>query len=599
MARRAVEIWLDDARPGRERLRRFSAPAAIIRADQPEDVSAALASLESARREGRHVAGYFSYELGYVFEPRLKPLLPAARDVPLLWFGVFDTCEVFEGEAVRDALAARIHGRAYAGLLAREWSGESYRAQFDSVHALIEAGDIYQANLSFRAHFAAAGDPVALYTALRERSGAAHCAFIDDGERQILSLSPELFFSISTDGKITARPMKGTAPRGQTPADDVAARAALQASQKDRAENLMIVDLLRNDLGRVAQTGSVLVGELFAIETFPTLHQMVSDVGARLRPGVTVGDIACALFPCGSVTGTPKIRAMEVIRECEESPRGVYCGAIGHFAPDGTAQFNVAIRTLTIAHERGELGIGGAIVHDSSAQAEYDECLLKARYYEAGRKPLELIETMRFSPREGFARLDLHLARMERSAAVFGLRFDRSAAMVALETAARGATASLRMRLSLGEGGAFACTVGVMADAPPSAWRYAISPIQTQSGDVLLRHKTNWRETYETELARVSPGCDEILFTNERRHLTEGGRSNIFIRRNGKLLTPLLSEGLLDGCLRRALIDEGTCEEVLLRPADLATAEEVFLGNSLRGLIVAIPMTAPLLRTAV
>ncbi|HEY5337718.1 MAG TPA: aminodeoxychorismate synthase component I, partial [Rhizomicrobium sp.] len=415
MAGRDVEIILDDARPGRERVRRFVRPRRIVQAQNPEDVAPLLEALEAERRAGRHAAGYFSYELGYVLERKLNPLLPARRDVPLAWFGIFDACEDLTGDAAVRMLEDRVRGRAYAGPLVHEWNREVYGAHFARVHEWIEAGDIYQANLSLRSRFAAMGDPMALYLSLRERSGAAHCAFIDDGTRRILSLSPELFFSISRDREIVAKPMKGTAPRSADPARDAILRDNLSASEKDRAENLMIVDLLRNDMGRIARTGSVTAGELFTVETYPTLHTMISTVRAQLRPQTSLSQIVHALFPCGSVTGTPKIRAMEVIRQLEESPRGVYCGAIGHFAPDGSADFNVAIRTLTVSDGRGELGIGGAVVHDSRMDSEYDECLLKARYYDAARKPLELIETLRHSPRDGFVRLDLHLGRMENS----------------------------------------------------------------------------------------------------------------------------------------------------------------------------------------
>ena len=370
MARGTVEILLDDARPGLERVRRYANPAAIVQAGDPQLVDAALHILQNARRAGKHVAGYFSYELGYVLEPHLRALLPERRDVPLLWFGIFDDCEEFTGEAANSVLATRAQGRAYGGPLGHEWNAEEYAKRFAQVHDLIDAGDIYQTNLSFRSRFAAVGDPMALYLDLRKRSKAAHGAFIDDGKRHILSLSPELFFSVTHDGEITAKPMKGTAPRGGNPMDDMVARTKLQNSEKDRAENLMIVDLLRNDLSRVSEVGSVSVSDLYAIETFPTVHQMVSTVRAQLRPDTTIPDLVRALFPCGSVTGTPKIRAMEIIRALEQSPRGVYCGAIGHFAPDGPAEFNVAIRTLTISEDQGTLGIGGAVVHDSAAQGE-------------------------------------------------------------------------------------------------------------------------------------------------------------------------------------------------------------------------------------
>jgi para-aminobenzoate synthetase/4-amino-4-deoxychorismate lyase len=584
-------ILFDDARPGQKNLLRFAAPHSIIRADAPDEVPAAFGGIEAALAAGRHVAGYLSYELGYLLEPRLAPLLPAERALPLLWFGVFDQAEE-QGDPAA-FLAASARGRAQAGALSHDWNEQQYSARFRRVHALIEGGDIYQANLSFRPRFAFAGDPLALYSSLRERAGAAHCAYIDDGERRILSLSPESFFSLSADGRIVTRPMKGTAARRSDPAADAAARAHLIASDKERAENLMIVDLLRNDLGRVARPGSVAVEELFAVETYPTVHQMVSTVSARLKPAAGPRDIVAALFPCGSVTGAPKIRAMEIIRELESSPRGVYCGAIGWFAPDGAAAFNVAIRTLTIRGDRGELGIGGAVVYDSRSQSEYAECLLKARYFEAARTPLELIETLRWSPRDGFVRLERHLARMAESAAFFGIPFDRGEAVRALDDAVRECSDTLRVRLMLAESGTFASTVAPLAPEA-SHWRYAISPVRLSSGDVLLRHKTSRRETFESEHARAqSSGIDEVLFLNERGELTEGSRSNVFARLDGRLLTPALSCGLLNGCLRQELIERGDCVEAILTPADLVRAEALYFGNSLRGLIEAKEFPLP------
>lgn len=588
MSCHTVEILLDDARPGRECLRRFADPLAIVQASEPHLVNAALHILENARRAGKYVAGYFSYEMGYVLEPRLRPLLPDQRDVPLLWFGIFDFCEQFEGAAANAVLASRAKGRAYGGPLDHEWNDSAYADRFARVHDLIEAGDIYQANLSFRSRFSAIGDPMALYLELRKQSEVAHGAFIDDGIRHILSLSPELFFAVSRDGKISTKPMKGTAARGRNPMDDMVARTQLQGSEKDRAENLMIVDLLRNDLGRVAETGSVTVGDLFAIETFPTVHQMVSTVRAQLKPETTTGTLIHALFPCGSVTGTPKIRAMEIIRELEQSPRGVYCGAVGYFAPDGSAEFNVAIRTLTINGDRGALGIGGAVVHDSDMKSEYEECLLKARYYNATRKTFELIETLRYTPGEGFVRQALHLERMALSAAEFHIPFDATRALRLMEETVSGAVSALRVRLALREDGTFSCTNVPISSATPVLWRYALSPVPMPSDDFLLRHKTSWREVYESEFARVGE-CDEVLFINEHGRLTEGSRTNIFLRRDGKLLTPPLRDGLLNGCLRRALIAEGKCEEAELYPRDLETGDELLLGNSLRGLIRAVP----------
>ncbi|HEY2009227.1 MAG TPA: aminodeoxychorismate synthase component I [Rhizomicrobium sp.] len=542
----------------------FSAPLEVIWADTPARVPAALAAVEAALAKGGHVAGWLSYELGYVLEPRLGP--PPAG--PLLRLGVF--------EAPRPE-APVPQGRAYAGPLTPEWDEAAYGARFAKVKAYIAAGDIYQANLSFRARFPFLGDAHALYESLCAASAAPHCGFVDDGERQIVSLSPELFFELTANGAMTARPMKGTLARG---GDEAGERVRLADSAKDRAENLMIVDLIRNDLGRIAEVGSVEVGDLFKVETYPTLHAMVSTVQAQKRADAGIADILRALFPCGSVTGAPKIRAMEILRELETSRRGAYCGAVGHFAPDGSARFNVAIRTLTIAGSQGELGIGGGVVQDSQMTSEYAECMVKARFFEAARKPLLLIETLRHE--NGFVRLKQHLARMQASALALGFPFDQEAARVALDAAIQGRAGASRVRLMLDEAGQHLATAHDLPSNPPH-WTYRISPVPTQSGDLLLRHKTSWRELYD----RDHPGCDEIVFRNERGELTEGARSNIFIRRDGVLLTPPLTAGLLPGILRAELIARGEAREAILTPDDLRG--EIWLGNSLRGLIPAKP----------
>ena len=543
----------------------FAAPRQVIRADRGDEVPVALAAAEAALAQGRYVAGWLSYELGYVLEPRLTGLEPGSA--PLLRLGIFD------GPGDVPAVA----GRAYAGPLTPEWNATEYGTRFKAVKHYIAAGDIYQANLSFRARFPFLGEPRALYEQLLAASGAGHCGYVDDGERQILSLSPELFFDLSRDGLLTVRPMKGTAPRE---GDDTAEREALAASAKNRAENLMIVDLIRNDLSRIAEKGSVQVSDLFKVETYPTLHTMVSTVTARKRADIGLADILRALFPCGSVTGAPKIRAMEILRELEASPRGAYCGAVGFFAPDGSAHFNVAIRTLTICGGQGEMGIGGGVVQDSRPDSEYAECLLKARFFEAARKPLELIETLRWD--NGFVRLDGHMKRMESSARSLGLLYDSCTARIALQQAITGRTGPLRVRLTLDEQGTHHATAHEL-NGNPQHWTYAVSPHPADSRDALLRHKTNWRELYESEVQRL--GTDEVIFCNQRGELTEGARSNIFIRRGDILLTPPLSAGVLDGRLRAELIEQGKAQEAVLTPADLDG--EVWFGNSLRGLIPA------------
>jgi para-aminobenzoate synthetase/4-amino-4-deoxychorismate lyase len=557
-------VILDDAIAARRRV--FSGALAVIAADNPAQVPAALAAIAEALAQGRHVAGWLGYELGYALEGRFGGEAPG----PLLRLGVFDG----PGEA------PPIAGRAYAGPLRLEWDEGAYGQRFAAVKEYIAAGDIYQANLSFRARFAFAGQPRALYEQLLARSGAGHCGFVDDGDRQLLSLSPELFFDLTADGGLMVRPMKGTRARASSGSggDDDAERAALAASAKDHAENLMIVDLIRNDLSRIAAPGSVAVSDLFKVETYPTLHTMVSTVTARKRPDVGVAEILRALFPCGSVTGAPKIRAMEILRELETSPRGVYCGAVGYFAPDGSAQFNVAIRTLTIQGGEGELGIGGGVVQDSRADSEYAECLLKARFFEAARRPIELIETLRWDG--AFKRLEAHLARMEKSASVFGLRFSEAAARAALEAAVADRSGASRLRLVLNEAGGHSASAH---DLPPNSdhWTYKLAEMRTDSADFLLRHKVSWRELYDAP----HPGSDEMVFQNERGELTEGARSNIFIERNGLLLTPPLTVGVLPGILRAELIAQGRAREATLTPNDLDGT--VYFGNSLRGLIPA------------
>ncbi len=578
-------LILDDAVEGN--LRIFVAPQAVIVAQQPQEIGPALAAIESARRAGNFVAGYFSYEMGYGLEPRLAPLLPQRRTAPLLWFGVFTAPAELAGEAAGAALAG---GRAYAGPMDPEWDEAAYALRFDRVKALLAAGDIYQANLSFRARFAFLGDPLALYARLRQASAARYGAYVADGERHILSLSPELFFDLAPDGTIVAKPMKGTAARGDGPLSDLLAREGLSGSTKNRAENLMIVDLLRNDLSRIAERGSVAVPHLFAVESYPTLHQMVSTVTAKLKPGIGVEALVRALFPCGSITGAPKIRAMEVLAALEASPRGVYCGAIGCFAPDGSARFNVAIRTLTIAGGQGELGIGGGVVQDSEGAGEYEEALLKARYFVAGRRPLELIETLRWSRAEGFVRGALHLARMARSAAALGLRFDEKRARDVLDEAVFALALpeqeprAHRLRLTLDEAGEIACITAPLG-ADKALWHCTVSQQRLASSDALARHKTSWRDLYESEYALLCPPADEVLFLNERGEVVEGSRTTLFVERAGTLLTPPLAAGALDGVLRQALIAEGRCREAVLLPDDLSGG--FYLGNSLRGLIAA------------
>ncbi len=358
--------------------RSFAKPSAILEAWTQADLETAMAQAEQARRDGKWVAGYISYEAGYLLEEKLIPLLPENRSVPLLLMGIFDEADIasFRPHERADPVPQAPLVNATAA-----WSREQYGERFALLRRHIAMGDCYQANLTFPVHAEWSGDPVAMFRTLTERQPVRHGGIVHLGGPMVLSRSPELFFEVDADGWIETRPMKGTARRGKTPQEDEAQRKGLKGDAKNQAENRMIVDLLRNDISRITTVGSLHVPELFTVETYPSLHQMVSRIRAKLLPGLTVRDIMAALFPCGSITGAPKIRAMEILRDLEDTPRNVYCGSIGWIAPDGRMSFNVAIRTVVLEQDgKAVFNVGSGVVFDSEAGSEYDECLLKARF---------------------------------------------------------------------------------------------------------------------------------------------------------------------------------------------------------------------------
>jgi para-aminobenzoate synthetase component 1 len=359
----------------------FERPGRLIVADTAEEFFPALTALQKAHESGKWLAGYFSYEAGYLLEPKLAPILPLDRRTPLMMFGVFDGPSDMPPARGRPRTNGPIFG------VRATWSVDDYRQRFDEVHRHLRQGDCYQANLTFPVEAKWSGDPLEAFDALAERQAVKYGALVDLGGPIILSRSPELFFDIDGEGWIETHPMKGTAPRGSTPEEDEAQKHFLANDPKNQAENRMIVDLLRNDISLISEVGTLDVPELFRIESFATVHQMVSKVRAKLLPGLSIRDIFAALFPCGSITGAPKIRAMEILRELETAPRNAYCGAIGWIEPGGRMRFNVAIRTITLFPD-GEAvyNVGGGVVFDSTAQEEYAECLLKARYA-TGRPP--------------------------------------------------------------------------------------------------------------------------------------------------------------------------------------------------------------------
>lgn len=354
----------------------FDRPADVILAREAKDFMPALAAAQAAHDAGRWLAGYFSYEAGYLLEPKLAPLLPDRRRAPLVCLGVFDA-PLEEPVPRRDAAA--LNGPIFDARAA--WSAEDYAERFSRLHQHIRRGDCYQGNLTFPVHAQWSGDPLAAFDALTERQPVKYGALVTLGDPIVLSRSPELFFEIDKQGMIETHPMKGTAPRGANRAEDERQKNFLRNDEKNQAENRMIVDLLRNDISLISEVGTLEVPALFRVETYPTVHQLVSDVRAKLLPGLTIRQIFAALFPCGSITGAPKIRAMEILRDLEGTPRDAYCGAIGWIAPDSTMRFSVAIRTISL-YSTGEAiyNVGGGVVFDSTAQEEYQECLLKARF---------------------------------------------------------------------------------------------------------------------------------------------------------------------------------------------------------------------------
>jgi para-aminobenzoate synthetase/4-amino-4-deoxychorismate lyase len=559
-------VLLDDAASGQARL--FSDSVEMVAAEVPGQV---VPALERLRGVGPW-AGFIGFEAGYALEQRLGQRMPPAGE-PLLWFGRFAQ------DVIVDAAALLGGGPAVVGPVVPGVEQPAYEAQLARVQALIAAGDIYQANLTFAATVALGGHPLAIYARLREGSRAPFGALVFTGQLWLLSFSPELFFKLQ-GRQLTARPMKGTAARGGDALSDAAAASALQNDPKNRAENLMIVDLLRNDLSRVGT--HVQVPALFAIETYPTVLQMTSTITAVAHDDVAAADVLMRLFPCGSVTGAPKIRAMEVIAEVEQAPRGVYTGSIGAISVGGDAMFNVAIRTLVMAPgaDHARLGLGSGIVADSEAAGEWAECLQKSAFLQRRGAP-DLIETMRL---QGGIVADLprHLGRMAASAGFFGWDFDEKSVVSVVESAVSGVENG-RVRLVCAGSGAACVQVSqppaVVSDVVP----VAVARLPVASDDWRLRHKSSDRGFYDD--ARRASGAFECVFVNEEGAVTEGSFTNVFVARDGVLVTPPLALGLLPGVLRGRLLDEGRAVEGKVTVADLAGG--FFIGNALRGLMAA------------
>lgn len=572
-------VLFEDVRPGGAAARLFAGPAETIVAWTLDEIEPAFEQLRRARARGLYAAGWLSYEAGVALERRLmeraRPSAPPK--LPLLWFGLFERMERVSSAELASALPDA--AGAWIAPPRPRVTRDAYEQAFNRAKDYITAGDIYQVNLSYRADLAIAGHPLAAYTRLRSAGQGGWSGVVFDGANWLLSTSPELFFQL-TDGVAETRPMKGTAKRRADPDEDRAAAEALRNDPKEIAENLMIVDLIRNDLSRLAKRGSVRTPELFRVETYPTLHTLTSTVRAALKDEYDVIDALRALFPCGSITGAPKIRAMEIIHELEADQRGAYTGSIGWMSPEGDAEFNVAIRTLAVADGKAELGLGSAVVYDSDAAREWEECQTKGAFVTRGAPAFELIETMRCE-RGQVARLDLHVARLSASAEALGFRFDVEEAKAKIQAVAAAQAAPCIVRLTLGLDGAVVVSTKPlprMGDAPMDV---VLMERPVAAHDFRIRHKTTLRDFHER--ARSEADADEVVYFDAEGFVTEGSYTSVFVERDSVLLTPPLRRGLLPGVLRQALLVSGEAREHDLRVSDLS--DGFFIGNSVRGLV--------------
>lgn len=554
----------------------FTNPTRIIEAHTLDAVVSAMRAVEDAARHGSYVAGFVSYEAAPAFDAALTTREPS--DLPLVWFGVFDRATRPDGDELpADASAVTDPG----------WRSDlepgGYARAIAAVREAIANGDSYQANYTFRlhAHLDVASLP-ARYARLRVDQRPSYAADLDIGRWRIQSLSPELFFRLR--GKqLTSRPMKGTAPRGLWNDDDRRRAGELVASPKNRAENVMIVDLVRNDIGRVAEIGSVQVTSLFDVEPYPAVFQLVSTVEGRVRPDVGLVDVFGALFPAGSITGAPKTSSMRLIAGVERTPRGVYCGAIGYVSPGGDAVFNVAIRTAVTDTTNGPTtcGVGGGITWDSEPDEEHAEALSKVSFL-SPEPSFELLETLRLDRGElvGFPG---HLRRLSASADYFGFRWDEGLLRDALaEHVAAHPVEARRVRLRLSRQGRVTVESRALDPAPTGPVHVALAERPVSRRDRFLYHKTTHRHVYDAHRG-AHPDAFDVLLWNEDGELTEFTIGNVVLELDGARLTPPVACGLLGGVFRRELLDTNQVRERVLSLADLSRATRVWLVNSLRG----------------
>lgn len=561
-------------------------PEVVIETQLLGEVPELLREVEGYVAKGYWAAGFLSYEAGFAFLPRM----PEVRELafPALWFGLTRNPKVLPQGHLPPGFDSK--SNVEIGGLKLNVSQNEYSETINAIREHIERGDTYQVNYTLRYRGNFQGSHRALYHRLRRKQSVAYAALIETPDWVVISLSPELFFRKS-GSRVSMRPMKGTAPRGRTVREDDEQATQLSSSIKERSENLMIVDLLRNDLGKVCVPGSIHVTDPLQVERYETVLQMTSTIEGELLPGAGNYDIFNAAFPSGSVTGAPKVRTMQIIHELEQSQRGVYTGAIGYMAPDRSV-FNVAIRTTWMDRENEsiEMGVGSGILYEADPVREYRECELKGKFLTEPPIEFQIFETMLWSAENGFERSDLHIERMLESATYFDFEVSREVLKQQLESMASGLQARRephRIRILLHRNGSMECHHSPMNPSPPATPRICFSRFRTNSRDPFQYHKTTNRKLYDSELHDARrKGFFEILFLNERDELTEGAITNVFVLKNGKLYTPPVACGLLAGTFRKHLLEsDPRVEESVLFMKDVQEADAIFLSNALRGLI--------------
>ena len=568
----------------------FEEPNELIICNDSSEVGTCLDRIDAAIRSGYFAAGFFSYELGYHF---LDIPFTKRHELPLICFGIFETVKKIPLDALTRLLAKQSSGETFSITGGRySLDKDSYFEALAFIKDHLEKGNTYQVNYTFKYKFDFSGSMIKLFLSLVERQPVPYGGLIHLDRWDILSLSPELFFS-RKDDEIMVRPMKGTICRGTDVDEDTANERALSESTKDRAENIMIVDLLRNDLGKISVPGSVSPSGIFDIEKYETLFQMTSTVKARLNPGISWRTIIEEIFPSGSVTGAPKKRTMEIIQQLENEDRNIYTGSMGYILPSGQSLFNVAIRTVLLDNKtsQGEMGIGSGIVYDSDPLKEYDESLLKGSFMTSLNSGADhkLIETMLWEEDAIFLE-QLHLRRLAKSADHFSFEYNEKDVKLALQELPSlfDPGVNYRVRLLLNRSGEFELDVSKMPPPPEQPVKVTVSDIRTDKTDHFLYHKTTKREIYTAELERIrKEGCYEVLFLNCEEEVTEGAISNIIMRKGEEFFTPPLSCGLLCGTYREHLIETGSIplKEKVLRLEDLKNADELFIVNSVMKMV--------------